>query len=239
MTGCALSTFSEAISAVRPKKNSRAAPKPRPDLAPNVFAIVRKFDDGTFEFEDYRGYRRRGRIITCAECERDQSEFSFDGRFAGAELERFDLCNDCRGLIASEERAARIAEIDDFHRKQLVEELNFAAKRRSASLSLAKPKWRDLAKIREIYEDARRLTRETGIPHHVDHFYPLQGQFCCGLHIHQNLRVLPARENCSKNNDHPLNESPALVAMIEQYGQSGLNKWLLWAQRQAGITNHC
>lgn len=57
---------------------------------------------------------------------------------------------------------------------------------------------------------------ETPAPHgmehrpNVDHYYPLQGIVCCGLHVHHNLRVIPASQNCSKSNEHPMDSSPAL-----------------------------
>jgi 5-methylcytosine-specific restriction endonuclease McrA len=47
-----------------------------------------------------------------------------------------------------------------------------------------------------FYAKARRLTRETGIPHHVDHIIPLKAG---GLHCASNLQVLTAAENLRKS----------------------------------------
>jgi hypothetical protein len=94
----------------------------------------------------------------------------------------------------------------------------------------ATPAWRDRDKIREIYKEAKRLTAETGIEHHVDHYYPVQGRLCCGLHVHQNLRVITASENCSKHAGHPMEDSPATLAFVKQYGLEGLRKWIIWAE---------
>lgn len=47
---------------------------------------------------------------------------------------------------------------------------------------------------------AERLTRETGIPHQVDHIVPLQSKIVCGLHVEHNLRVITATENARKKN---------------------------------------
>ncbi len=57
--------------------------------------------------------------------------------------------------------------------------------------------------IAAFYEMAARVSKCLGIPHDVDHYYPLQGETCCGLHIPSNLRVIPASLNRSKNNKLP------------------------------------
>lgn len=71
---------------------------------------------------------------------------------------------------------------------------------RRAFIKRACPPWADHAKIAEVYALADRLTRETGIPHDVDHIFPIAGKRVCGLHVHQNLRAIPARENRKKSN---------------------------------------
>lgn len=77
-----------------------------------------------------------------------------------------------------------------------------AAKRRARKLH-ATPAWADLKAIRAIYNRAAFLTRRTRIAHHVDHFYPLQGETVCGLHVEGNLQILPATENIRKRNRCP------------------------------------
>lgn len=74
------------------------------------------------------------------------------------------------------------------------------AKRRECLKRQAMPAWASGLNYRSIYDDAARLTRETGIPHHVDHIVPLQGRNVCGLHLPWNLQVLTAAENLSKSN---------------------------------------
>jgi hypothetical protein len=60
------------------------------------------------------------------------------------------------------------------------------------------PPWTDLKAIRKIYEESHRITKVTGLEHHVDHIIPLKGKLVSGLHIAENLRVLPGPENLAK-----------------------------------------
>ncbi len=74
------------------------------------------------------------------------------------------------------------------------------ARARDELIKRATPPWADLKAIEQFYIEAERLTRQTGIKHHVDHFYPLQGKTMCGLHVEANLRVVPAVVNLRKSN---------------------------------------
>ena len=65
---------------------------------------------------------------------------------------------------------------------------------------LATPPWADMQAIEAIYDDAARLTWETGRPHVVDHIVPLNHPRVCGLHVLANLQVLPAKVNGAKSN---------------------------------------
>ena len=54
-----------------------------------------------------------------------------------------------------------------------------------------------------FYKKRDALTDKTGIPHEVDHYYPLQGENICGLHVPWNLQIIPASENRQKHNSMP------------------------------------
>ncbi len=62
--------------------------------------------------------------------------------------------------------------------------------------------WADSEAVRAIYAEARRISRETGVPHHVDHIIPLQGEYVSGLHVDTNLRIVEGAENLRKGNRH-------------------------------------
>lgn len=81
------------------------------------------------------------------------------------------------------------------------------ARMREKHIVRATPTWADLDKIEAIYDEAARLTRETGIKHHVDHFYPLRSKTMCGLHVETNLQILTAVDNLRKSNKPPVSES--------------------------------
>lgn len=68
---------------------------------------------------------------------------------------------------------------------------------------IATPSWANFEKIQAIYAEAVRVSQMTGIKHHVDHYYPLQGKTVCGLHCEANLVIIPAAYNIRKRNRHP------------------------------------
>lgn len=73
------------------------------------------------------------------------------------------------------------------------------AKRRARKINQM-PEDANKTKIREIYKLAKKLTKETGIQHHVDHIYPLSKG---GLHHEDNLQILTAEENLRKSDKLP------------------------------------
>jgi hypothetical protein len=87
-------------------------------------------------------------------------------------------------------------ELENPHKRNAIN-----ARRRATKLQ-ATPAWADQARIAELYAEAVRLTKETGIEHHVDHIVPLVSKLVCGLHCEFNLRVTLGAENLTKGNRH-------------------------------------
>lgn len=75
------------------------------------------------------------------------------------------------------------------------------AKRKSTKLH-ATPTWANAFFIDEAYALATLRTKMFGFMWHVDHIVPLQGKFVSGLHVENNLQVIPATENIRKSNNH-------------------------------------
>lgn len=78
--------------------------------------------------------------------------------------------------------------------------VNAHAGKRRAMRRQATPAWASQDAITAIYEEAARLTLATGIPHEVDHIYPLISSVVCGLHVEANLQILTKTENRRKHN---------------------------------------
>lgn len=85
---------------------------------------------------------------------------------------------------------------------------NFWTSLRRAAIRNATPSWADPEAILAVYIHADKMTQLTGVPHEVDHYYPLRGELVCGLHVADNLRVLSEFDNRSKGNKMPEEPQP-------------------------------
>ena len=105
-------------------------------------------------------------------------------------------------------RAARLIERREVKRLWRKNNLGLvladAANRRAAKLKRT-PAWLtdfDQIKIKCLYQLMAMRNRESGYAWHVDHIIPLQGEFVSGLHVPDNLRVIPAIDNMRKSNQY-------------------------------------
>ena len=81
--------------------------------------------------------------------------------------------------------------------------VNAIVMRRYANKLKATPSWLtedDHWMLEQAYDLAKLRTQMFGFKWHVDHIVPLQGKIVCGLHVPNNLQVIPASINCSKSN---------------------------------------
>lgn len=143
---------------------------------------------------------------------------------AAARLEAYNAsrcCITCGGSMLGRERKAKYCSINCLW---AVQAKRYSAKKVAAAAKWAKenperhrahmsanhrrrrrcqPPWLTAEQKQEMFElflQAKRLTRETGIRYEVDHIHPLNGRGFCGLHVPWNLQILTATENLSKSN---------------------------------------
>lgn len=70
---------------------------------------------------------------------------------------------------------------------------------RRAEVKRATPPWANLFFIAEAYHIAKVREKMLGGKWHVDHVIPLRGKTVCGLHVENNLQVIPAKVNLKKH----------------------------------------
>jgi hypothetical protein len=112
------------------------------------------------------------------------------------------------GKLQRIKHADRIKTTDLIWRRNNVLLLTASSNKRRVAKLQAIPKWlteEDNQSILDLYKESHKFTMETGIPHVVDHYYPLRGKTVSGLHCPLNLQIITAKENGSKSNKHPDN----------------------------------
>ena len=89
-----------------------------------------------------------------------------------------------------------------WQRQNLAQGAYNAAKYKCAKRNRTPP-WANLRKIERIYQLAAWASRFTDEKLHVDHIIPMRGQLISGLHVENNLQILPATQNKIKYNHYP------------------------------------
>ncbi len=117
-----------------------------------------------------------------------------------------------RVLISKKNRTYRKNNLDRILRKEREYKKNNPGKvnalkaKRKADKRHQTPSWltdEQLKQISDLYIECIRITKETGVKHHVDHIFPLRAvnekgeRVGSGLHVPWNLRIVEASQNCS------------------------------------------
>jgi len=100
----------------------------------------------------------------------------------------------------SKQNSKRAVERATKWKKQNPAKVNALTAKRRASKLKATPEWADQDQIKRIYVACAKISEQTGTKHHVDHIIPLQGENVCGLHVENNLAIIPAKMNLQKSN---------------------------------------
>jgi hypothetical protein len=99
-------------------------------------------------------------------------------------------------------RESRLAQKKEY-RQSNRGKINALVAARKKVIKQRTPKWvtkEELWLIKEAYELAALRTKMFNFSWHVDHVLPLQGETVSGLHVPNNLQVIPWLDNIQKKN---------------------------------------
>ena len=113
--------------------------------------------------------------------------------------QRIYKCCVCKELKHYDEFRRYPSDIENNHKICIPCGLEIGSLGRARKLQ-ACPSWVDKDIMLEIYRLAAYRNKVTGIRWAVDHIIPLQAVDACGLHVENNLQVVPAHLNAVKSN---------------------------------------
>jgi hypothetical protein len=91
----------------------------------------------------------------------------------------------------------------DKHRRENPEAYKVLCNARRRRHREATPAWLTTEQkedIKQLYIEAQKITKLTGVRYEVDHIIPLINDSVCGLHVPWNLQVIPKIDNLKKAN---------------------------------------
>lgn len=86
------------------------------------------------------------------------------------------------------------------HPDEYAAKISEKARRREEAKQQRVPSWSSPSACRAVYLERVRIQKTTGIRHAVDHDVPLRGKLVSGLHVPENLVVIPFETNAQKSN---------------------------------------
>lgn len=134
-------------------------------------------------------------LLMCSKC-LEAKPAEYYSQSIGKFLDKSTICKQCsseynKNYYVDNKDTCNLRSTEHYkENKQMYVEKS--ARRRAAKVQ-ATPIWADKEKIKQVY-----LSCPTG--YHVDHIIPLNNPLVCGLHVHNNLQCIPAKDNLEKSN---------------------------------------
>lgn len=136
----------------------------------------------------------------CRECHKERMKSRYHDLATSSSYREAEKDRVATFWVANPEKRT---EADKRYREAHRGKINAKTKKRYADKKQRTPAWLtedDFWLMEQAYELADMRTKMLGFSWHVDHVLPLQGRLVSGLHVPDNLKVVPALENRRKSN---------------------------------------